>query len=212
MGNKEKILVEARTQLNANGLAAVTARSICKALGLSPGSFSYHFPDSSAIVETLYQQMRAEESTILAEFAQLEPSILGYLNIHQALFEVQLTYRFFYANLSEILAKYPNIKSQFVQRIQTDRMMARQSIQHFMEIGVLRAYLTAAQIDRMVNVGQILHHFWSLDAQIMEEAALPMSKRHYLNLCCGLLEPFLMPASLDAYREFFDALDETKVL
>lgn len=206
MGNKRKILDVARELFNASGLKNVTARVICTQLKISPGSFSYHFPDKSLIVQTLYEEMREEGQGVIDEMSQKEVSVISYLETHRHLFLIQEKYRFFYLNLFEIVTNYPEIGRLHRESTLMERGMAKQMIQYYISSGVIRGDLKEEQIDRMINVGQILNNFWAVDAELMPKMKKKEKQVYYMKICCGLLEPYLEPESLEAYHDYFENL------
>lgn len=184
----------------------VTARVICSALSISPGSFSYHFPDRKALVRTLYKEMNMELEQVINALPSDKASVIFYLETHRLVFQVQQRYRFFYINLAEILREFPEIKVQYQQRCDQEAKLARQMIQFYIQEGILIRSLTDHDITRLINVGQILNRFWAIDAEIhpLREDLLV----HYMNICCGLLEPYLHPDSLQDYHQYFEEMRE----
>ncbi|MCI4667549.1 MAG: TetR/AcrR family transcriptional regulator [Bacteroidia bacterium] len=208
---KEKILECARGLYNEHGMSHVTARIICKELKISPGSFSYHFKDKSLIIRMLYKEMLLEMKGALGEFTERKPGITVYLDMHFKLFQVQEKYRFFYLNLNEILARYEDIRTEFLGNVQQELEMGRAMIHSYVEKGILRKDIEGRTLDRLIRVGRILYNFWTLDAAIMPPLNEHAMRLHYLNICCGLLEPYLEPESLREYRAYFDQLEKEAV-
>lgn len=195
-----------RELFNQHGIKAVTARVICSELSISPGSFSYHFPDRKALVRTLFQEMNEEMTGVMSELPDDKASVLFYLETHRLIFLVQQRYRFFFINLAEILREFPEIKSQYQQQCELESQMARQMTQFYIAEGVLSSDLTEDAITKLINAGQILNRFWALDAEIH-----PIRENlivHYMTICCGMLEPYLNPDSLEAYRQYFREMSD----
>lgn len=206
MNNREKILEAARELYNEMGMKKVTARAICKRVGISPGSFSYHFPDSKLIVQNLFEQMQMEMRELMAEFQDREISVLIYLETHRMIVDIQLKYKFFYLNLIEILGSHEAIKVSYISDLQRDRALARSMLDIYMQAGVLRKDLEKHAVDRLIDVGQILNNFWALDAEIMPERDEKEMRKHYMQICCGLLEPYLTEDSKKVYLKYFEEM------
>lgn len=201
MNNQRRILNIARELFNQRGIKPVTARVICSELSISPGSFSYHFPDRKTLVRTLFQEMNEEMKQVMNDLPNDKASILFYLETHRLIFLVQQRYRFFFINLAEILREFPEIKSQYQQQCRQENLMARQMTEFYIAEGVLSQNMAEDDITRLINIGQILNRFWALDAEIhpiRENLIL-----HYMTICCGMLEPYLSPNSLQAYHQYF---------
>ncbi|MEL6629841.1 MAG: TetR/AcrR family transcriptional regulator [Bacteroidota bacterium] len=206
MSTKRRILDAARSLMNEKGLKAVTAREICHTLGISPGSFSYHFSDKTLIMQTLYEELRQEIQVLYTGLETEEVTIVSYLKLHEALFDIQTTYKFFYLNLFEIFTHYPKIRASYLAHMIAERQMAQASILHYQSLGILKKDLSSSIIHRLVNVGQILNNFWTIDAEMMKGQLETHHRFHYLQICCGLMEPYLESASLEAYKHYFEQL------
>ncbi len=207
---KEKILEASRVLFNAEGVKKVTVRDICNQLKISPGSFSYHFPDKDKkekIVTTLYKMMLSEMTTFITAIPREEASILYFLESHKQLFIVQKKYKFFYLNLFDILNSHTEVKKMYLQNIHVERQMARQLLQLYGQKGVLKEGIEARQFDRLINVGQMLNNSWAIDAELHHQRTGKEQLIYYMNICCGLLEPYLTPPSLKEYQAYFDQLE-----
>lgn len=207
MDNKRRILDIARKLFNSRGLKNVTARVICDELNISPGSFSYHFPDKRLIVKTLYEEMQAEFLAVLAGFQNSKVNIIFYLETHRKVFLIQNKYKFFYLNLFEILTNYEDVRKIYLKNVLQERQMAKEMIIFYIKQGVLKSEIDERTIERLINVGQILNNFWTVDAEIMPEKEDKHKLIHYLKICCGLLEPYLEAPSLKGYNTYFDNLE-----
>lgn len=208
MDTRLKILETAREQFNSHGLKRVTARAICSEMKISPGSFSYHFPDKSVIIKTLYENMQLENWEILATLSGAEPTIFLYLETHRKLFQIQKKYKFFFLNLFEILNNYTDIKSIFLENLQKERLMAKGMMAFYVEQGILKKEIDEQKMERLINVGQVLNNFWAVDAEIMPKKNDKQELIHYMKICCGLLEPWLEIDSLNEYNAYFAALEK----
>ena len=209
MDTKNKILNAARVLYNKRGLNNVTARMICENLKISLGSYSYHYPDKKIIIKSLYLELQNELQNIYLIVKNENPSILTYLKTHKELFKIQSKYKFFYLNLFEILSNYETIRTDFIQKTLNERILAEQMLEYYIEKGVLSSNLNKKNINRIINVGQILNNFWAIDAEISSNKNIRLS--YYMEICCGLLEPYLELESLKKYNEFFRNLEKNEI-
>jgi len=200
---------QARLLYNKNGLSKVTARLICDNLNISLGSFSYHFPDKKKILNSLYEEMLNEIQIIYESIQEKQPSINTYLESHKSLFLIQEKYKFFYLNLFEILTNNPDINKIFSQKRISEINMSKQIFLFYMEKGILKKDITESQIERLINVGQILNNFWPIDSEISPKLKKNDRLIHYMKLCCGLLEPYLEIKSKEEYHNYFRLLKKT---
>lgn len=211
MDNKRRILNTARKLFNSQGLKKVTARVICQEMNISPGSFSYHFPDKSVIIKQLYEELLAAIGETVQNIATQGISVKTYLLSHQEIFRIQSKYKFFYLNLFEILHNHPDIRKTYLQNVKADRQMALQMLHLYQEMGIIEPDMTAPQMKRLINVGQILNNFWTLDAEIMPNKKSKERLAHYMKICCGLLEPYLTPTARQEYENYFKQLNQHSV-
>lgn len=204
---KKKILNTARILYNKRGLNNVTTRMICENLKISLGSYSYHYPDKKVIIKSLYLELQKELQSMYSVVKNEEPSIITYLDTHKELFKIQSKYKFFYLNLFEILSNYETIRIDFIQNTSNERILAEQILKYYIKQGILCNDLNKKNIERIINVGQILNNFWAIDAEISSNKNIELS--YYMEICCGLLEPYLEPESLEKYHEYFSRIEKT---
>lgn len=209
---REKILEASRELFNKEGMKKVSVRSICGKLGISPGSFSYHFRDRDKIVSELYERMLGEMMTIIQAIPNDRASIVYFLESHKQLFGIQNKYRFFYLNLFEILNSHEDIRTTYLQNSQFERHTAKQLLDLYVQKGVLIEDIGAKQFERMVNVGQMLNSFWAIDAEVRKVGNQKEELIYYMNICCGLLEPYLTQSALKEYNAYFEELEQSSKL
>lgn len=206
MKTRERILDTARELFNLRGLKAVSVRDITTEIDISPGNFHYHFPNKEQIVGELYESMVAEIYALAASIPQDHASILYFLETHRQVFHVQTHYKFFYLNLFQLLTSFENIRKRYLARYQEERQYAKSLLQFYVEKGVLISSLNDAQIERLLDVGYVLNNSWAIDAEIHYAGDIQQKMRHYLQLCCGRLEPYLTESAHIDYQNFFDTL------
>lgn len=203
MTTKDRILDAARLLFNKNGLDKVSARTICTELNISPGNFSYHFPDKNKIILDLFEMMVAESHSVLAAIPRDEVSIILYLESHKQLFLIQDKYKFFYLNLFEIITHNEEIKASYLNNSKIERKIAQELLTLYVSRGILKKGIKEPQFERMINVGQILNNSWLIDAEILFRGDQKGKLRYYMSICCGLLEPYLTEASRNEYDNYF---------
>jgi AcrR family transcriptional regulator len=206
MSTKEKILEAARELLNRVGLDAVSARTICAELNISPGNFTYYYSNKNEVISELYKAMRLEMETVLLAMAKSEINILAYLQIHQQLFLIQEKYKFFYLNLFEILTGDLDLKVEYLSAVKAERKMAVEMLKMYSRQGILKKGMVDEEYERLVDVGQVLNNAWLIDAEILYKGNQKKKMAYYMKICCGLLEPYLTEQSAIQYRKFFKNL------
>lgn len=115
MKTKERIIQAALNLFNEQGERNVTTNHIAAHINISPGNLYYHFANKQAIIHAIFTYYAQE---LLASFSPQPEQRHGqqlfqhYLN---ALFQLMWKYRFFYANLPEILRQDPQLHADYVQ-------------------------------------------------------------------------------------------------
>ncbi|MDW3646425.1 MAG: TetR/AcrR family transcriptional regulator [Bacteroidia bacterium] len=193
---------------NEQGFRTVTVENICEKLEISKGNFNYHFRKKESLIELLYDSMVEEVHKLISEIPFEDAKVSYFLETHQALFHIQAKYRFFFLNLFEILSHYPSIKEKYLQRYELEKSFAFQSLKIYMEKGVLRKDIREEELDRIIEVGYVLNNSWAVDAEIHFQGNEQQKMIHYLQLCCGRLEPYLSSAARKEYLAYFDRLQK----
>jgi AcrR family transcriptional regulator len=206
MTTHKKILEAARVLLNSVGIDRVSTRTISAELNISPGNFTYYYTNKDQVIADLYRQMKSESQSVLASMAGNEISILTYLEAHRQLFLVQDKYKFFYLNLFEILANNPGVKERYLSEAKAERKMAHEFLSVYVNKGILKRGIAEEQLERLVNVGQILNNLWVVDAEVLYKGNQKKKLAYYMSICCGLLEPYLSDKAAKEYGQFFSKL------
>jgi len=111
----------------------VRLQQIANECKISIGNLAYHFHNKDSIVETLYDQLKAQQEILLYDFrtAHLFEDINRQL---QHIFQLQKKYLFFYLDTLEVLRAYPAIKEKHQQHI----VWQLQQIEWMIEFNIFR--------------------------------------------------------------------------
>lgn len=115
MKTRDRIIQAALELFNEGGEPNVTTNHIAAHLGISPGNLYYHFRNKEEIIHCIFDEYANDLSLRFqpqAEFDATEENLLGYLD---AVFMLMWRYRFFYANLPDILSRDPALQSKYLQ-------------------------------------------------------------------------------------------------
>ena len=191
---------------------SVSVRNICddKALQISPGNFTYYFNSQNSkgeLLEELYNKMINEIYQVVSAIPVDHASIVYFLETHRQIFFIQHKYKFFYLNMFQILTHFERLRKLYLQRYEMDRMYARQMVQLYQEKGVLISNLDESIIEKIIDLGYILNNSWLLDAEIHFQGDMQKKMRHYLEICCGRLEPYLTSKAKKEYDAYLSDLD-----
>lgn len=93
MNTKDKILEKSLELFNNQGVHNVGVRDIARALEISPGNMSYHFPKKEDVILALMEKMSEGNSICFEAYGQKEPSLLSFIALYEAVFTNQFAYR-----------------------------------------------------------------------------------------------------------------------
>ncbi|MGO1297863.1 MAG: TetR/AcrR family transcriptional regulator [Vibrio sp.] len=123
MKTKEKIVFAALELFNENGERNVTTNHIAAHLDISPGNLYYHYRNKQEIIRaifSLYSEELIDRFTPLQGHHESLALLKHYLN---SIFTLMWKYRFFYANLPEILQRDDILHTEYIavqDRLQTN--------------------------------------------------------------------------------------------
>lgn len=103
MKTRDKIVHTALKLFNENGERNITTNHIAADLGISPGNLYYHFHNKQEIIYEIFESYSVE---LLAHFTPVDrqqESLVQLKHYLDSVFTLMWKYRFFYANLPQIL-------------------------------------------------------------------------------------------------------------
>ncbi len=113
MKTRDRILQVALALFNEEGEAPQSAVDIANALDMSPGNLYYHFKGKDAIIRALFDDFEHEMRIILRGSRGKITSIEDNWIYNYIILEEIYDFRFFYRNLGELLARYPDLAVRF---------------------------------------------------------------------------------------------------
>ena len=93
MKRKELILETALGMFNERGVSDVGVREIARAMDISVGNLSYHFPKKEDIIVALLGKLSEYNSATYDDFFDGPPSLQTFLDLMERVFHNQFTYR-----------------------------------------------------------------------------------------------------------------------
>lgn len=114
MKTRDKIVYAALELFNQHGERNITTNHIADYIEISPGNLYYHFRNKQEIVREIFGLYSAE---LLERFTPIQGSqesltmLKSYLD---SIFTLMWKYRFFYANLPEILSRDDKLHDQYI--------------------------------------------------------------------------------------------------
>lgn len=124
MKTKERIVQASLELFNEFGANAITTNHIAAHLGISPGNLYYHFRNKEDIIRSIFANyVEQMDASFIVEGSELSVDQLAQ-HADQAVKNVW-EYRFFYASISDILARDDELKKDYValslRQVQKDK-------------------------------------------------------------------------------------------
>jgi AcrR family transcriptional regulator len=163
-GTRERILDAALSMFNSEGVHAVTTRHVAAHLGISPGNLYYHFANKEEIVLGLYDRIEAQ---LLATIAPPQgpvrsfDDVIAYLD---RIFGHLWEFRFFYRDLTTLLADVPGLKERYRGLAERAQSSARGIFESMVAAGWLEA--APEEIDLLATNAWILLSHWFTHWQV----------------------------------------------
>ncbi|PMG26076.1 TetR/AcrR family transcriptional regulator [Vibrio splendidus] len=174
MKTRDKIVYAALELFNEHGERSITTNHIAEHIEISPGNLYYHFRNKQEIVRdifTLYSTELLERFTPIQGQQESLTLLKRYLD---SIFTLMWKYRFFYANLPEILSRDEKLHLDYMavqEKLQTNLVDIMRA---FVELNLLKA--TDTEMKSMVTSLHLIVSGWlayqsamSPKAQITEQ-------------------------------------------
>lgn len=114
MKTRDRIIQAALELFNESGEPNITTNHIAAHLGISPGNLYYHFRNKEEIIHSIFDEYARDLSIRFqpqGESKVTADNLLGYLD---AVFMLMWRYRFFYANLPDILRRDLELQEKYL--------------------------------------------------------------------------------------------------
>ncbi|WP_413112731.1 TetR/AcrR family transcriptional regulator [Thaumasiovibrio sp. DFM-14] len=135
MKTRERIIHAALELFNEHGEANVTTNHIAAHLKISPGNLYYHFRNKEQIIDSIFDAYAQDLQLSFTPQAQYgSEELLTYLD---AIFMLMWRYRFFYANLPDILRRDEQLQEKYLIAQEMVHQNAVTLLESFRENGLL---------------------------------------------------------------------------
>ncbi|MGR6840837.1 TetR/AcrR family transcriptional regulator [Aliivibrio wodanis] len=156
MKTKDRIILGALELFNQNGERSITTNHIAAHLEISPGNLYYHFRNKEEIINGIFDNYAQELKIRFQPMAEEEqssiPGVQIMLTYLDSIFVLMWNYRFFYANLPDILNRDAKLKQKYTkaQKSLNDNLLS--IMQSFRETGII-----ALEDDELQALTKTLH-------------------------------------------------------
>ncbi|MGF1724520.1 TetR/AcrR family transcriptional regulator [Photobacterium nomapromontoriensis] len=114
MKTRDKIILAALELFNESGEPNVTTNHIAAHLGISPGNLYYHFRNKEEIIHSIFDQYADDLSIHFQPLEHTQITVDNVLVYLDAVFMLMWRYRFFYANLPDILRRDAVLQQKYL--------------------------------------------------------------------------------------------------
>lgn len=136
LSTKDKIVEKSIDLFNQFGYSNVSLHQIAKALELSSGNLTYHFPKKASLMDAVYSAFVDELISMQGELGPRN-SIEDILVELKAFIKFQNRFRFFYIDLLNIGRNYPAIAKRHYQHIEGQIKRIHDNLIFNLEAGVI---------------------------------------------------------------------------
>ena len=114
MKTRDKIIHASIELFNEHGERSITTNHIAAHLGISPGNLYYHFRNKQDIINCIFKQYESHLESSFQPYDHDEVGAEIMVTYFDAMFYVLWKFRFFYANLTDILSKDEQLKDRYL--------------------------------------------------------------------------------------------------
>lgn len=152
---KTRILATALGLFNNEGESLVSAVDVASVMGISPGNLYYHYKGKDEIILALFEDFEEEVRMVLSAPISKPLSLSDNWVYLYIIFEEIYDFRFFYRNMSDLLARIPELKPRFSRILALKEQMVFSLLSTLHESG----HLTFEEGEKGALAGRLTQHF-----------------------------------------------------
>lgn len=202
MKTRDKIVLEAKKQLNEHGIDRVSIRSIADVLSISPGNLTYHFKNVDAIIYELYMELVNALSESIQEFQPHKLNTQWFYEQTVKNYRVMWEYRFLLLDFVTITRKNRQLKDHFRQLVAMRQLQFRMFADQMIANGIMQEERIPGLYDRFIIQTIIFSDAWLSDALVHFDEFGDRMFQFYADLMVSALVPFLTDEGLEEYRKW----------
>jgi len=191
---KTRILDAALALFNERGSANVTTNHIAEAMGISPGNLYYHYRNKAEIVRALFLRIMAAWTDNYALPAGKTPTPRMMDAMAAGNFEIQWQYRFFFRDLTLLLAADPDLAAQYRASRDTGMANTRALLRHFIAADLMTA-ADRRTLDELTQLLWLVGDFWLVFRDAGGEPVTPADMDQGVRLFRRILAPHIKDKS-----------------
>lgn len=174
MKTRDKIVSVALTLFNENGERNITTNHIAATMSISPGNLYYHFNNKETIIRDIFESYSRELLEGFKPVDKLQDSFVQLKCYLDCIFTLMWKYRFFYANLPQILQRDEILHKQYVAVQKRSQVNLNTIFKSFIELKYLN--ISEHEVRPLVTSLHLIIFSWlsyqtsmSLHANITEQ-------------------------------------------
>lgn len=188
---KTRILDTALALFNERGSANVTTNHIAEALGMSPGNLYYHFRNKAEIVRGLFVRIMAAWADNYAVPKGKSPTFKSMDSMAAGNFDIQWQYRFFFRDLTMLLAADEDLATQYRANRETGMANTNALLRHFIDAGLM-ASTDKRTLDEITQLLWLVGDFWLVFRDAGGEEIVPADMDQGVRLFRRVLAPHIL--------------------
>jgi AcrR family transcriptional regulator len=188
---KTRILDMALALFNKRGSANVTTNHIAEALGMSPGNLYYHFRNKAEIVRGLFARIMAAWAENYALPVGKAPTFKAMDAMTAGNFGIQWQYRFFFRDLTMLLAADPELAGEYRANRETGMANTNALLRHFIAAGLM-APTDKRTLDEITQLLWLVGDFWLVFRDAGGEDVVPADMDQGVRLFRRILAPHII--------------------
>ncbi|MEO1654586.1 MAG: TetR/AcrR family transcriptional regulator, partial [Bacteroidota bacterium] len=192
---RQDIINKSVELFNAQGFYNVSLKEIAKALEISPGNLTYHFPKKADLLRAIQEEIiRGAE----VEFIPEEKIGLAHLEkLHQVHHQNQLRYRFYFNNLLYMFKAFPDIAEAYREVSRQRLARGRELINYFVREGLFVPESEGINYDVLMKAFWMSSVFWTGQEAVLGSQEGPGQ----MDVLWGMTWPYLTEKGRAEYTQ-----------
>ncbi|WP_428774344.1 TetR/AcrR family transcriptional regulator [Vibrio sp.] len=158
MKTRDKIVLAALELFNENGERNITTNHIAAHIDISPGNLYYHFRNKQEIVREIFTLYSGELLERFTPIQGQQESLVLLKHYLDSIFTLMWKYRFFYANLPEILQRDEELHQDYIQVQEKLQQNLINIMRAFVELDLLQ--VDEAEMKSLVTTLHLIASSW----------------------------------------------------
>lgn len=197
---KDRILQEALTLFNEQGLAKVTLRTIAGEMGISQGNLNYHFKKREDIIESLYFRLVEQINEQMSAIGKESLSLQLIFDMTKAVMNTLAEYRFFMLDFVQIMRENDQISKHFRKLIGERSHQFKIIFASLVANGIMREEELPNEYEHFYTRIQMVGDYWISYAEVIEQVDSRKKVNNYIQMLAHSVYPYLTDKGKDEYK------------